>query len=291
MTVSADQSPTVPVRLHDRVVARTRNRDRVAQLRRSVGLAMICLVFLEPATNVSHAQYADTESCTVLADYLPPGPDYEKSVKRFGEAVAELDPALKSGLESLPDGWLYLVYADCYRRGIVVEQDRELGNELLRVAASEGNAQAAHMIASIDVFQSDDADRQRAGVETLEKEYREGSAYSAGKLGWAYQLGLGVEQDISKAMELYEYAAESGMTYWQYLLAHAYEQGYLGLDVDEERAGYWREFTPKAHIAFYECWVAEYYDMGIFPEDELQRANYRATCDSLGASSDPELTD
>ncbi len=256
-----------------------------------VANSKLILFFLAAIANTGYAQYADTESCTVLADDLPPIQDYEESMERFGEAVAELDPELKRGLESLPDAWLYLVFAECYRGGIVVEEDRELANQLLRVAAGEGNAQAVHMIASIDVFQSDDEDRQRAGVKTLEQEYRDGSAYSAGKLGWAYQLGLGVDQDMSKALALYEYAAENGMTYWQHLLAHAYEQGYLGLDVDATVAEHWRAFKPKVHIALYECWVVEYYDMGIFPKDDALRDRYRAACEDgdIGDAVDESL--
>lgn len=136
------------------------------------------------------------------------------------------------------------------------------------------------MIASVDVFQSGDPIRQTNGFKVLEREYADsGSAYAAGKLGWVYQQGFGVEQDLRKALELYNFAAERGMTYWQYLLAHAYEKGYLGLEVDEERAEYWRKFKPKVHVALYECWVSIHYQDGTFPKsDELAR-KYQKICD------------
>jgi TPR repeat protein len=135
------------------------------------------------------------------------------------------------------------------------------------------------MIASIDVFQSDDPARQKAGFQVLESEYvDQDSGYAAGKLGWAYQRGLGVEENLDKALELYNIAAEQGMTYWQYLLSHAYERGYLGLDIDTERAQYWREFKPKVHIAQYECWVAIYYQDGTFPVNEELAAEYQEIC-------------
>ncbi|RZV34546.1 MAG: sel1 repeat family protein [Chromatiales bacterium] len=202
------------------------------------------------------------------------------SVAGFNARFANLNPDLLADLSALPDGWVYLVLAECYRAGIVVEKDRIIGNSLLRVAASEGSSQAAHMIASIDVFQSGDPVRQREGFKVLEGEYSEsGSAYAAGKLGWAYQQGFGVDQDLEKALELYNFAAERGMTYWQYLLAHAYEKGYLGLEVNEERAKYWREFKPKVHVALYECWVSTYYQDGTFPKSDELGSKYQKKCD------------
>lgn len=204
----------------------------------------------------------------------------DKPVAGFIEKFTALNPDLQSEFSTLPDGWLYVVLAECYRTGTGVKQDRVVANSLLRVAASEGSSHAAHMIASIDVFQSGDPTRQKAGFGVLEHDYQEsGSAYLAGKLGWAYQRGLGVEQDLQQALELYNFAAARGMTYWQYLLAHAYEKGYLGLDVDEERAKHWLEFKPKIHIDLYECWVSIYYQDGTYPKsDELAR-KYQKICD------------
>ena len=230
------------------------------------------------------AQYADEESCAFMAKIHLPDIESEfasdEPIAGFIERFDALNPDLPDEFSALSDGWLYLVLAECYREGIAVEKNRLVGNSLLRVAAGAGSDQAAHMIASIDVFQSGDPSRQQAGFKVLEREYVEGgSAYAAGKLGWAYQQGFGVGQDLQKALELYNFAAERGMTYWQYLLAHAYEKGYLGLDADEERAKYWREFKPKVHVALYECWVSIYYQDGTFPEsDELAR-KYQKICD------------
>ena len=210
---------------------------------------------------VCHAQYADEESCTALSVVNVPDLSEEiidsDSVAEFKQQLEYRNENLPSEYASLEDGWFYLILAECYRGGTAVTENRALANTLLRVAAAEGSGQAAHMVASIGVFQSDDPERQRQGFEHLQSEFSDtGSAYAAGKMGWAYQKGLGVEQDIGRALELYNLAAERGMTYWQYLLAHAYERGYLGLDVDNERAEHWRNFKPKVHIASYECWIA-----------------------------------
>ncbi|WP_421711505.1 hypothetical protein [Alcanivorax sp.] len=84
-----------------------------------------------------------------------------------------------------------------------------------------GHYSAPHMLASMKVFQSQNSEDRREGFLYLEQEAKEGSCYSAGKIGWAYQKGLGVEPDIEKAISLYKQAAECGMTYWQILLSHA----------------------------------------------------------------------
>ncbi len=234
--------------------------------------------------SVSQAQYADEESCSFLADLEIPdlsgASASAESATVFNDRFLQLNQEYSDKISNLPDGRIFLLLAECYRGGIVVEQDRSKGTELLRVAARQGDQNAAHIVASIDVFQSGDPLRERAGFEYLEKERTEiGSAYAAGKVGWAYQRGLGVEQDLDKALELYQYAAEHGMTYWQYLLAHAYERGYLGLEIDEERSEYWLRFKPKIHVDLYECWVAIYYENGTFPKNEALRVKYQEICD------------
>jgi TPR repeat protein len=135
-----------------------------------------------------------------------------------------------------------------------------------------------HIQASSTLFKKDDASKHRDAFNYLYSEYKDGSAYSAGKLGWAYQKGLGVKPDLDKAIELYEFAASRGMTYWQYLLAHAYDQGYLGFDVNPEKRDYWLNQSYKVHIAKYECWVVSYYAMGIYPSNPTLEKFYEQQC-------------
>ena len=149
---------------------------------------------------------------------------------------------------------------------------------VLEGPASSGDSGAAHMLASIQVFRSDDPKLQRKGFLTLKQEADDGSAYSAGKLGWAYALGRGTEKSEKRALEQYFIAAKAGMTYWQFLLAHVYEQGYYGQPVDPERAEYWRTYEPKIHIAKYECEIAQDYERGIFPANEQLQKQYMDAC-------------
>jgi len=241
-------------------------------------------IFLWMAGSVCYAQYAEEEICLIMADVDIPqfdgGSFSDDSVAAFEQKLHELNPDMPDELTESPDGWMYLVLADCYRSGTVVQKDRIRGNALLRLAASKGSSQAAYIVAGIDVFQSGDINRQRSGFKVLESEYLErNSAFAAGQLGWAYQQGYGVERDLNKALELYNIAAGRGMTYWQFLLAHAYKKGYLGLEVNEERAEYWREFKPKVHVALYECWVSIYYQNGIFPGSEELAQEFQKVCD------------
>lgn len=152
---------------------------------------------------------------------------------------------------------------------------------LFAVLASACAQEMDHVRASKLLFSSEDPQEQREGFEFLLAEYRAGSAYSAGKIGWAYQKGLGVEQDINKAVELYEYAAGSGMTYWQFMLAHAHEMGYLGLEQSNERRDYWLNFPEKTHVDVYECWVVFYYENGFFPQNLEVQDQYKQDCANL----------
>jgi len=136
-----------------------------------------------------------------------------------------------------------------------------------------------HIEASQKLFQSDKEEDLREGFRYLLQESKEGSAYSTGKIGWAYQMGLGTPKNLDKARSLYISAANSGMTYWQHLLAHAYKEGYLGFDKSEQKSEYWLNFQPKVHIAEYSCWVASYYEMGVFPENSSIYLSNKKLCD------------
>ena len=150
--------------------------------------------------------------------------------------------------------------------------------QALWMLSTLGNDTATHMLASMRLFQSDDPAEMKKGLAIIEKEAESGSCYSAGKLGWAYQHGLAVSKNLEKAKTLYERAAKCGMTYWQILLSHAHEKGYLGFKQDPVKAVYWRNFEPKVHIADFNCWVANYYRNGTFPHDEKELALYESRC-------------
>jgi TPR repeat protein len=234
------------------------------------------------------AQYADDEFCAQLAEMESMAAEHlneftELSEEWADEFVGLISNGEAKGDDLLPDNWashsLHVQIASCYATGKGTDRDINKAMAFLEAPAQSGFPSAVHILASLRLFETDDPSLQRLGFEELEQEYKSGSAFAAGKLGWAYQKGLGVNPDQDKALEFYEYAAKSGMTYWQYLLAHAYEKGYLGLDVDLEKAAFWKAFKPKIHIALYECWVASYYGDGTFPANDELRTKYQETCD------------
>ncbi len=228
-----------------------------------------------------------SEDCEFVRDLEIPGESY---LENFESAFLKLNPGFD--VEETPglEGHTYDLIAQCFWRGVAVDRNRDTAFAFMRLAVDKGSASARHVMASISVFQSEDPAMQVLGFGELEREFQAGSAYAAGKLGWAYQRGLGTERNLAKALELYEYAATQGMTYWQFLLSHAYEKGYLGLEKDDDKARFWLEYQPKQHIAVFECWVANYYRDGTFPPSEELAARYQALCDqeweSIGEDGD-----
>ncbi|MES1952141.1 Sel1 domain-containing protein [Salinisphaera sp. S4-8] len=235
-----------------------------------------------------HAQF-DTEAFCVDAEGKQ-GIE-KKSLYLIGERIKAAfsdvlrdRPEISEGFSALPDGYLYHLYlrglADCYLNGRGVKKDQERAKAFLALAANDGDTLAKTRLASLQLFTAD-SDLERGGVEAFQRQYEAGSAYAAGQLGWAFALGLSVEKDNEKALELFKTAASRGMTYWQFVLSHAYEQGYFGLEKDEQKSKYWLEYQPKRHIVTYECVVSAYYDKGFFPPNTKVAEEYRSRCDKV----------
>ena len=186
-------------------------------------------------------------------------------------------------LKELDSNWylsgLYYQKGLCYLNGVSVEKDINKAKEILKKSVSLNNKQAKYVLASINLFGSENPDDWKSGINVLLEEYKAGSFYSAGKIGWAYHLGRGVEKDDKKALELYTSAAQNGMTQWQYLLAHAYEQGYYGLPKDNKMVTYWLNYKPKVHKIEYNCTIYGLYNSGrSFPNNTTAKNKYEQLC-------------
>jgi len=169
--------------------------------------------------------------------------------------------------------------AECYIRGIGVNQNIIKGKALLSKAYKMGDSESGHILASMNVFQSENINEQKEGIKFLLMEYDQGSKFSAGKLGWAYNAGLGFDKNIEIAFRYYEVAAKGGMTLWQFLVAHAYEQGYYNKKVDLNKVKYWKEYKPKIHTYTYECALAQLYSGELsFPVNNELKQKYINLC-------------
>jgi TPR repeat protein len=206
-------------------------------------------VILVTSPVIGAAQLAPDEFCEDLSTFERLTPEEYESLQQWSEDYIDAIFSSRSQdvhlSDAMPEDWLRSQVAkhvaDCHMTGRGTERNIERAMAVLEIPASSGDSGSAHMLASMRVFQSDDPELQRKGFLTLKQEADDGSAYSAGKLGWAYALGRGTEKSEQRALEQYFIAAKAGMTYWQFLLAHAYEQGYYGLPIDPDRAAYWRE--------------------------------------------------
>jgi len=198
----------------------------------------------------------------------------------------ELDGFTDQKTEDQFSGLTLRLHAECILMGYLGEIDIHKVTKLLVSAEATGDHQASHMIASIKAFNSADPEVQKEGVEAINREFDAGSKFSAGKLGWAYHLGAGVKKDDRRALELYKIAAEGGMTLWQFLLSHAYEQGYYGLRSDTTKSDYWRKYQPKVQVYSYECAVASLYREGrSFPNNIPIQQKYEAMCEDAANKS------
>jgi TPR repeat protein len=233
----------------------------------------------------SAARAASPEQCAALpggidalAAELPRGQEYVALAQTPSDGTAE---------PSKPDDvseYIFLagalqMYGECHLTANVPDADPTVARRYLHAAALLGNAGANHQLASAFIFQPTSAEERSVGVRMLREEYEAGSAFAAGKLGWAYHMGYGVPKDDTLALRFFEEAARGGMTLWQFLLAHVYEQGYYDRAVDAVRSEYWKQYPNKVHVYTYECAVAELYAGGLsFPDRPEVAARFADLC-------------
>lgn len=90
-------------------------------------------------------------------------------------------------------------------------------------------------------------------------------------LGQAFDAGLGIEKDDSKAVEWYSKAAEQGLMAAMYFLARKYEYGH-GIPRDSERAIRWYRTAAEGGLPEAQYELGEHY---LTCEDEPVDENWR----------------
>jgi len=210
------------------------------------------------------------------------GGGYDKdNCEALSQRIMQLDDAHIDQLK--PEGknyaaGLYRLYGMCILKG-VKKGDVAKAMPYLKKAKEMGDKNGAHILASIQLFQSDDVKEQKAGFEYLTKEYKSGSMYAAGKLGWAYHQGIASKKNDMKALMLYQEAAEGGLTLWQYLLAYIFENGLYGQEPNHDGYDYWVNYNIKLQAISYSCAISSLYSQGnVLPNNPSEEEKHRVQC-------------
>ena len=193
----------------------------------------------------------------VLTDwYAYPEEDYEQA--RVYYEQCEDNPYAQIAL-----GCLY-----CYGRG--VEQDSEKGKEFFQSAADQGVAEGYYGLAMVE----EDAE---TAFEYYNKVAEEGTEQfyitrAINSLGWMYQYGDGVEQDVAKAIEWYTKAADLGDVNAMNNLGFIYEYS-DGVEQDVAKAVEWYTKAAEAGDTSAIMTLASMYEFGNGVEQDIDKAN------------------
>jgi len=92
-------------------------------------------------------------------------------------------------------------------------------------------------------------------------------------LAFAYYSGFGVRQNVDRAIELYEEAAENGYLRAMCILAGIFETSDR-VEADPHKAFYWSKKAAEAGFAGMQANLARLYEMGIGTPRDLERAHH-----------------
>ncbi len=129
-------------------------------------------------------------------------------------------------------------------------QNRDQARHWLTVAALDGDSDAAQQLANLNnddpadplsrvesLLVNGDADQALQLLHTLATATPPDNR-AITRLAWLYESGLAVEQDITRAAELFAQAAEAGNAEAQYALSVMYQTG-VGQPQDSQLAAQW----------------------------------------------------
>jgi TPR repeat protein len=129
-----------------------------------------------------------------------------------------------------------------YRDGDVVPADRDKAIDWFLASAANGNSYAYN---NLGYMLLDEGDTESA-LPLFEQAAAAGDIYGHNNLGHVYQNGIGVDQDVSRAIEHYEAAAEGGQPNAPINLGFIYRDGAPGVAPDLHRAAFW--FAEAAKV-------------------------------------------
>ena len=112
---------------------------------------------------------------------------------------------------------------------------------LFRQAAEEGSSDAQAWLG----YLLDLAEENAEAVRWYRASAEQGNGEGLAGLADMYAKGEGVDKDLTEARMLYEKAADAGHGRAARVLAHAYENGGLGVEPDAGKATYWKSRSAE----------------------------------------------
>lgn len=142
--------------------------------------------------------------------------------------------------------------AEMYAEAQGVEQDYTKSYHWAKKASEQGNPKAQYRLASI-IYAGEAGQKNQPealqlflkSIGGLKQLAEKGDPDSRSKLGILYAKGVGVKQDLTEAVKLFEQAARAGHVKAQVDLATAYLEG-NGVDRNPTTAVHWFEKAAKA---------------------------------------------
>ena len=183
---------------------------------------------------------------------------------------------------------LYL-YSLFYCYGIVVPEDVDKQEELIGKAWDAGEALARIFISYPQEDEAERTEEYRELMKYLREKAKADDPFAMQQIGMLYQLGMGVKQDLEKAVQWYEKAGEKGLVMALVNAGNIYLSDML---LDEKKA--YQCYLKAAAKGYHEAEVhlGDCYYCGIGVEEDTEKATVcfrRAVehgnaeaCDALG---------
>ncbi len=129
----------------------------------------------------------------------------QKLIKLLNEQL-ENEPKIDLSCIDYSNSWVLLTLAHCYYNGYTVEVDNNKAIELFNKSINLGNSQA---MVELSLCYEFDNTKYKEVIELLNLASVLFNTEAMNLLGKYYQLGIGVEKNINKTIEMYELAIKN----------------------------------------------------------------------------------
>lgn len=181
---------------------------------------------------------------------------YEEALKFYEQGIAAGDEKCWFG------------YAILLRNGYAIEKDYDKAMDILRVhydeilkLANSHDAEAMRIVASYHfngfIFEKN----EQCASGWLKLSAQQGNASAQCSLGLMYQLGLGIDRDLSEAFKWYRLAAEQGHTFAQFNVGSMYANG-KGVEQDYTETLKWYMLAAEQGSVSAQYSLGSMYDIG-----------------------------